>query len=129
MARREFPTAVRVAAAKRATDVDGVMRCERRGCGAVLVPGRWQIDHVIPDALGGEPVLANAQCLCEACWGQKNPKDTRDAAKAKRREAAHLGADMPAAKPIRSAGFDRTSRKRERHPMPALAPRALYREA
>lgn len=129
MARREFTTAVRVAAAKRATGADGVMRCERKGCGGVLIPGRWQLDHLIPDALGGEPTLVNAQCLCEPCWREKNPKDTTDAAKAKRREADHLGATMPTGRKLQGAGFPKTSRKRERHPMPLpLRARPFYTE-
>lgn len=129
MSRREFPASVRVAAVKRTTGADGVARCERRGCGGVLVPGRWQLDHLIPDSLGGEPTLVNSQCLCELCWKDKNPKDTTDAAKAKRREADHLGASMPSARPIQSAGFPKLSRKRDRHPIPS-PPRArpLYTE-
>lgn len=122
MPRREFPTAVRVAAHTRSGG-----RCEHRGCGAPLITGRWQLDHIIPDSLGGAPVLANAQCLCEACWREKNPKDTRDAAKAKRREAKARGAVAPK-QPINSAPFLRSGR-REANPMPALPPRRLFIEA
>jgi len=122
MPRREFSTAVRVAAIKRANG-----RCEVKGCGAVLVPGRWQLDHTNPDGLTGEPTLSNAQCLCEACWRDKNPKDTRDIARAKRREASHLGACPAPKRPIRSAGFP-ASVKRKANPTAALPRRNLYVE-
>ena len=44
MSRREFPAKVKLAAFKRAAD-----RCER--CAAPLLPGRFDYDHVIPDAM------------------------------------------------------------------------------
>lgn len=105
MARREFPKAVKVAVIKRCTR-DSVIYCE--ACAGMAK--RYQIDHVIPDALGGEPILTNAQLLCEGCYSVKNPQDTKDAAKAKRREAKHLGAaktkgSIPAPPPKREKGF------------------------
>lgn len=120
MARREFPRAVRVAVIKRCTR-DSNVYCE--ACGGLAK--RFQIDHIIPDALCGEPVMSNAQLLCEGCFSVKNPKDTKDAAKAKRREARRIGATMPPKQPIRSAGFA----KRERTPKPALPPRQMYEDA
>jgi 5-methylcytosine-specific restriction protein A len=86
MARREFSKAIKVAVVKRATR-DHAVYCEK--CGALAK--RWQIDHVIADALGGEPVIENAELICEPCYSIKNPQDTKLAAKSKRREAAHLG--------------------------------------
>ncbi len=118
--RREFSTAVRVAAVKRANGL-----CEAPGCGAVLIPGRWQLDHVNPDGLTGEPTLANAQCLCEACWRDKNPKDASAIAQAKRREAAALGARPAPKRAIQSAPFPKSG-KRAAHPMAGLPRRALY---
>ena len=85
--RREFSKAIKVAVIKRATR-DGVVYCE--ACHALAK--RWQIDHVRPDGLLGEPVLANAMLICEPCWRVKNPADTTAIAKAKRREARHVGA-------------------------------------
>src|ERR1700748_3371501 len=90
MTRQEFPRAIRVAVIKRATKA-GVVICEK--CGALAK--RYQIDHVIADALGGKPVIENAELICDACFGVKNPKDTTLAAKVKRVEAAHLGARAP----------------------------------
>lgn len=93
MPRREFPKAVKVAVIKRATHGLQV-RCE--ACGTDT-KGVWQIDHVRPDGLLGEPTLANAQLLCRACYAPKNAKDTKDIAQAKRREARHIGAHTPKA--------------------------------
>lgn len=86
--RREFPKAVKVAVIKRATR-DGQVFCEK--CG--VLAKRFQIDHVIADSHGGKPVIENAELICDACYGVKNPQDTKIAAKIKRVEAAHLGAD------------------------------------
>ena len=77
MNRREFPAKVMYEAFKRAKD-----HCE--GCGARLVVGKFQYDHVIADALGGEPTLENCAVLCSACHGIKTPIDTTKAAKVKR---------------------------------------------
>ena len=108
MARREFSRAVKVAVVKRATR-NSVVYCE--GCG--LPAKKWQIDHIVADAHGGEPVIENAQLLCDVCYGVKNPQDTTIAAKLKRVEANHLGirktsslrsgAKLPAADPGRRA--------------------------
>lgn len=87
MARREFSRAIKVQVIKRATR-DGAVYCEK--CGALAK--RWQIDHVIADAHGGEPALSNAELICEPCYTTKNAKDTTVAAKLKRIEARHLGA-------------------------------------
>jgi 5-methylcytosine-specific restriction protein A len=84
--RREFSKAIKVQVVKRTTR-DGVTFCEK--CGAIAK--RWQIDHVIADAHGGEPVIENAELICEPCYSIKNPKDTTIAAKLKRIEAKALG--------------------------------------
>lgn len=94
--RREFPTSVRVAVIKRASDDQGRIYCE--GCGALVK--RFQVDHVRPDGLLGEPTLENAQLLGECCFAPKNAKDTSDIARAKRREAKALGAKKPSSRPI-----------------------------
>jgi len=99
MPRREFPKAVRVAVVKRAMR-DGVVHCEK--CGAMAKT--FQIDHVRPDGLLGEPTLANAQLLGPCCYGQKNADDTSNIAKAKRREAAHLGVNRRPKHPLQSGG-------------------------
>lgn len=83
--RREFPTKVKVAAFERAQG-----QCER--CTARLTVGKFHYDHVIADALGGEPTLENCAVLCLSCHGIKTPVDTTAAAKVKRIRAKHLGA-------------------------------------
>lgn len=84
--RREFPKKVKVAAYERANG-----RCER--CTAPLRAGAVQYDHVIPDAMGGEPTLANCECVCRTCHRAKTSgTDLPQIARAKRREAKHIGA-------------------------------------
>ncbi len=76
--RREFSKAVKRDAFLRANG-----HCE--GCGAKLSVAGIHYDHVIPDALGGEPVLENCQCLCKPCHAAKTGKqDIPRIAKAKR---------------------------------------------
>lgn len=109
MTRKNFPRAVKVAVIKRATK-DGVVYCEK--CGALAK--KFQIDHVRADGLLGEPVLENAELICDLCYGVKNPADTTAIAQAKRREAAHLGIRPAPTKPIRSAGFAPSKKAAER---------------
>lgn len=83
--RREFSSKVMAAAALRANG-----KCEE--CTRRLMTGDFHYDHVVPDALGGEPTLANCAVLCKACHGIKTHKaDVPNIAKAKRRERKHLG--------------------------------------
>ncbi len=85
MTRREFPAKVMVDAFTRASG-----RCEK--CTARLVTGKFHYDHVIPDAMGGEPILANCAVLCTACHGVKTAGvDIPAIAKVKRVRAKHLG--------------------------------------
>lgn len=102
MTRREFPSRVKVAAFKRA---DGF--CE--GCGTFLRPGRFAYDHRNPDGLTGEPTLDNCQVLCtvgeESCHAIKTRGDVAAIARAKRLEAAHVGAKAPPRRKIQSRGF------------------------
>jgi len=37
--------------------------------------GDWHYDHIIPDALGGEPTLENCQVLCKSCHSTKTSKE------------------------------------------------------
>ena len=48
MARKEFSRKVKAAIIKRAAG-----RCE--ACKAALKPGEGDVDHILPDALGGKP--------------------------------------------------------------------------
>lgn len=94
MSRREFPTKVRVAAFKRANGA-----CER--CDAKLTVGKFHYDHVIADAMGGEPTLSNCEVLCWVCHSEKTrERDVPNIAKAKRREARHIGAKAKSQRPM-----------------------------
>jgi len=99
MARRNFPKKVIVARIKAAT-VDGKIFCE--GCGVLCK--KFEIDHIIPDGLTGEPTFENSRLLCPECHGEKTKKDVKSIAKAKRVEAKHLGVKTPKQK-IQSRGF------------------------
>jgi 5-methylcytosine-specific restriction protein A len=67
-------------------------RCQR--CGWALTPGtRWEVDHVIPIALGGRDAIDNMQVLCSPCHGGKTHRqDVQAIAKTARIRARHLGA-------------------------------------
>lgn len=83
--RREFPPKVKLAAFGRCQGM-----CER--CSVWLMPGKFAYDHVLPDALGGEPVLGNCEVLCSTCHAVKTASaDIPRIAKAKRQQRAHLG--------------------------------------
>ena len=85
--RREFSSKTKTAAWERANG-----QCE--ACTARLSPGHTHYDHIVPDALGGEPILENVQVLCSACHGRKTAKqDVPRIAKAKRQQRAHIGAN------------------------------------
>ena len=86
MARQEFSTKVRALAFERAGG-----HCE--GCTARLTVGKFHYDHVIPDALGGEPILTNCAVLCTNCHGEKTAKgDVPRIAKAVRTSRKHINA-------------------------------------
>lgn len=94
MTRREFPAKVRVAAFERAKG-----KCE--DCTAPLFPGKFQYDHDIPDALGGEPTLENCVVRCNNCHGAKTAKqDVPRISKAKRQQKAHIGGRKPKGRPM-----------------------------
>lgn len=88
MNRHEFSARVKVQAFERAKGF-----CEAPGCTTKLRPGDLYYDHVIPDALGGEPILANCQCLCKSHHDPKTrEEDVPRIAKAKREFRGHIGA-------------------------------------
>ena len=89
MKRREFPTRVMVDAYKRAAG-----HCE--ACKAPLRTGQIHYDHVIPDAMGGAPTIENCAVLCKSCHSLKTTRqDVPQIARAKRRQAKHIGAKGP----------------------------------
>lgn len=68
-------------------------------CKAKIAPGQfWDIDHVIPRALGGSNDATNLQILCRTCHRSKTARyDVPRIAKAKRQLARHFGAKRSAA--------------------------------
>lgn len=121
MSRAEFPAKVRKAAFARA---DG--RCEK--CSAVLKTGEGEVDHVLPDALGGEPVLANAQVLCRVCHVEKTADDVRRMRKADRQKAKQTGVSRPKGT-MKSRGFVPTdkTRKIDKNALPELPRASIYK--
>ena len=87
--RREFSPKVRAAAFARAAGLCQI-------CTAKLYTGKYHFDHRIPDALGGEPSLANCVVVCVACHSAKTvQEDVPRISKAKRTHLKHIGADKP----------------------------------
>lgn len=72
--RREFSKETRRLAAERAKS-----RCEL--CGGLLQSGLYFYDHVIPDAMLGEPTLQNCQVICKTCHNNKTHDDRKTIAK------------------------------------------------
>ena len=91
MARKEFTRKIRTAAIERAAG-----HCEK--CKAVLKKGEAEVDHILPDVLGGEPILANAQVLCQQCHEEKTADDIRRTRKADRQRDKNNGAIKPSSK-------------------------------
>jgi 5-methylcytosine-specific restriction endonuclease McrA len=83
----------------------------------------WEIEHVIPLAQGGEDEDHNLQLAHAKCHKAKTVEDVGNIAKAKRREAKHTGAKVPAG---RIPSPPRAPKKPSR---PSLPPRELYKKA
>lgn len=116
MSRQNFPRKVKAAALKRAAG-----KCEK--CSAVLKSREGEVDHILPDILGGEPVLANTQVLCRVCHAEKTADDIRRTRKADRARDKSSGAIRPKQK------FP--ARPKQPKPAPKLdftRRRSLYRE-
>lgn len=119
MPRREFPRKIKAAAIARAAG-----HCER--CKAVLKAGGAEVDHILEDALGGEPVLVNAQVLCAPCHKEKTADRIAKIRKADRARDKASGAIRPK-QAIKSAPFAKLDKPaREAKPLPPRRP--LFRE-
>jgi 5-methylcytosine-specific restriction endonuclease McrA len=73
-----------------------------QACHITIQAGQaWDIDHIIPLALGGTNEPNNLQILCRTCHREKtNQSDIPCIAKTKRLKAKHLGARSSAYQPI-----------------------------
>ncbi len=91
MARTNFTKKVQREAIKRANgQCEGLLPTGKR-CPCELQPGWFQVDHVVPDGIGGPSILSNAQVLCTDCHDRKTQVDRKRIDKAKRQSDAHLG--------------------------------------
>lgn len=118
MSRRDFPRKVKAAAHARAAG-----KCER--CKAALKPREGEVDHILEDALGGEPVLANAQVLCRPCHAEKTADRIAKIRKADRQRDKATGAIRPAGK-LRGPAFAKPDKPARPATKPPLNPRNLY---
>lgn len=105
---------------RKAYDRDGG-KC--RECGCDVPETRAQYDHILPDALGGKPELANCQLLCGPCHKEKTAQDVGRIRKADRQRARHVGAMKPKGT-IKNAGFAKRQRKHKGRQ--SLLPISLY---
>lgn len=63
------------------------------GCGRLLVPGRWVLDHVVPLADGGANAEDNLQPLCtDPCHKIKTGQEATERAPIRRKRAKAIGA-------------------------------------
>jgi len=71
-------------------------------CQIRLHPGQsWDLDHIIPLALGGADEIYNLQVLCKECHKAKtNLQDIPSIAKLFRLKTKHLGARVQSKKPM-----------------------------
>ena len=84
----------------------------------------WELSHEIPLELGGKDDESNWSVAHKKCHRHLTAKvDIPTIAKAKRREAKHLGVKTEKPK-IANRGFDKDPPKEKK---PSLPPRALYR--
>lgn len=95
MPRKEFPTRIKVERFQFCGGRCEGVRDDGTRCNALLIPGRWICDHNNPDGLTGEPTFENARCLCPDCNSRKTKRDVMNIARAKRRQAKHIGASRP----------------------------------
>jgi 5-methylcytosine-specific restriction endonuclease McrA len=70
-------------------------------CGGRISGGQaWEVEHVIPLALGGLDKPQNMRPAHPICHREKTSVDAGDTARAKRREAKHIGAKAPSRRPM-----------------------------
>lgn len=96
--RREFTPKIKLAAWERCGG-----HCQK--CTARIL-GRPEYDHILPDALGGEPVLENCQVLCSKCHRLKSSgEDVPRIAQTKRIKRKTINAWPRSPRKIQSRGF------------------------
>ena len=116
MSRLEFSRATRRAIIARANG-----HCE--ACRAVLKVGEGEVDHVLPDALGGKPEAANGRLICNVCHKAKTADDIARIRKADRARDKQTGAFLAPKVKLRSAPFPKRPKRAPKQMPPA---RSLY---
>ena len=105
--RRRISTTARVAIFTRH---DG--KCDICG-GAITVGQAWEVSHRIPIELGGADDESNWFPAHKACHGVETAtKDIPNISRAKRREAAHIGAKARNGPTLKSAPFAKAPEQR-----------------
>lgn len=66
----------------------------------IAVGEAWDVEHVVPLALGGSDEVSNLSPAHRACHSPKTKDDVGQIAKAKRQEARHLGAKAESRNPL-----------------------------
>lgn len=98
--RREFSAKIKLAAWDRCGG-----KCE---CCYARIISRPEYDHILPDALGGEPTLENCAVLCSKCHRIKTSTgDVPRIAKTKRQKRKAINAWPKPTRPLRSRGFQK----------------------
>ncbi len=67
-------------------------------CG-LKIQGKWEVEHVIPLALGGADEERNMAPAHQHCHAPKTAADVASIAKAKRQKANHIGIKKPSSFP------------------------------
>jgi 5-methylcytosine-specific restriction endonuclease McrA len=116
--RKEFTASIKAAVRERSN-----FTCEYPECGTYPAT---EVDHVVPEALGGPSTIDNAMLLCTACHARKTALDVKLIAKADRqggrsgqyaRRKRRGGSSIPAKKnawpakgtrKLQSRGFNRS---------------------
>lgn len=129
--RREFSRAQKAQMLKRASDEKGNIFCE--GCGLNITGKAVEFDHTIPEAmvidktkpLTIEEGKALGRDCCHRAPGGKTAQDLADIAKAKRREANHLGIRPPSR--LKGAAFPKApAQRRASSPLTKTMPARKY---
>lgn len=61
---------------------------------------RWDVEHIIPLALGGDDAPSNWAPAHVACHREKTKQDAADIGRARRVHARHIGAKAPSRHPL-----------------------------
>jgi 5-methylcytosine-specific restriction endonuclease McrA len=96
--RNEFTSKVKISAWERCGG-----NCEK--CLTRII-GLPEYDHILPDAMGGEPTIENCQVLCSKCHRLKTSgEDVPLIAKTKRTKRKAINAWPKSKRPIQNRGF------------------------